>query len=1060
MVPKPPTPRPVGTLADALWAEFAAIHGGDRPVLADHSPEASLLEYCKKANHAGQTALCLSGGGIRSASFSLGVLQALARKKLLTEFHYLSTVSGGGYIGGWLTALINAHDGDVNLVQDKLGGCAEVKWPGQQNRLPELTALRKFTDFLTPRPGLASTDTWAGILLWVRNVLINWMLFLPAFLAMALVPLLYRDLIIGSRPGWGIALLLAGFACLGAGVYFAASLLPSHSRPQPGKLSQPTKSRSAAEEQSRKVQRRVVLPILAWAFLVPLIAAPSLHLALPAGAISLSFLPWGCFFVMNAAYAVAWWRAVEGAKIFRQNLAAWVIGAALASIILNVGLDLGLGQPAELLAIAGPVWVTLAHLAQSLFYVALRKEGLRSDLDREWLARLNALKVVPALLWGVFAAICLVLPERLLGQSLAQYHAWWVAITGIISGPAGAWLGKSTLSSGASGNDTAKGWRGSITLLATLAGAVFATMLFTVLAKAAYVVTGALAPATNGELPGYRWAVDAALVLIFASIAHWFGKIINVNRFSMHAVYRNRLVRAFLGTARTARTPDGFTGIDPNDNIRMSKSFTPRAKRALFHVVNVTLNLTKVRDTAWSERLAASFTITPTACGSAVLHRREDRVAGKKTRGAYVETKSYAGAERETGQDDYGQGILLGTAVTLSGAAVSPNMGYHSMAGLAFLMTLFNVRLGAWLPNPAMSNAEELQQAQPPNALLTLARELTGFSDDRGRSIYLSDGGHFDNLGLYEMLRRRCRFILAVDAGEDPDVKLADLGNALRKAFIDFGIEVTFDPPLSIGSRANPLKPVHGYACAHILYPEGATGELIYIRPCDLPDATADVLAYRNASTAFPHETTLNQWYSESQFESYRALGYQETTALGATGQQSLEAFFRTVKLQARQLMPNETQPITRPRSEAMAYDVPELLSMSQAELDGLFTGASPGPIPEGEANGTAIIAPGTVFSKEIAAFITFFAWQGKVFDPKTNTLRNRIGPFGLNAIVAKVYVGESWLDQKPCIILDYSETSIVAEWIRDEIRLIGDKLYLGVVYAGKTRLINFALQF
>jgi hypothetical protein len=143
-----------------------------------------------------------------------------------------------------------------------------------------------------------------------------------------------------------------------------------------------------------------------------------------------------------------------------------------------------------------------------------------------------------------------------------------------------------------------------------------------------------------------------------------------------------------------------------------------------------------------------------------------------------------------------------------------------------------------------------------------------------------------------------------------------------------------------------------------------------------------------------------------------------------------------------------------------MAYDVSQLLSMSQADLDALFTGAPAGPIPEGEANGTAIIAPGTVFSKEIAAFITFFAWQGKVFDPASHTLRNRIGPFGLNAIVAKVYTGESWLDQKDCIVLDYSETSIVAEWIRDEIRLISDRFYLGVVYGGKTRLINFALQF
>jgi hypothetical protein len=143
-----------------------------------------------------------------------------------------------------------------------------------------------------------------------------------------------------------------------------------------------------------------------------------------------------------------------------------------------------------------------------------------------------------------------------------------------------------------------------------------------------------------------------------------------------------------------------------------------------------------------------------------------------------------------------------------------------------------------------------------------------------------------------------------------------------------------------------------------------------------------------------------------------------------------------------------------------MAYDVPKLLSMTQADLDALFAVSPSGPIPQGEANGTAIIAPGTAFSPEIAAFISYFAWQGKVFDPASGTLKNRIGPFGLNAIIARVYKDPSWFDQKECVVLDYSETSDVAHWVRDEIRLIGPGLYLGLVYWDKTRLINFALQF
>ena len=143
-----------------------------------------------------------------------------------------------------------------------------------------------------------------------------------------------------------------------------------------------------------------------------------------------------------------------------------------------------------------------------------------------------------------------------------------------------------------------------------------------------------------------------------------------------------------------------------------------------------------------------------------------------------------------------------------------------------------------------------------------------------------------------------------------------------------------------------------------------------------------------------------------------------------------------------------------------MAYEVSQLLKMTQKELDDLFTNSPTGEIPNGEAKGTAIIAPGTSISDEIANFISHFGWQGKVFDAGKAVLRNKITPFGLNAIIAKVYKGASWLDNKECIVLDYSETSLLAHWIRDEIRLIGPGQYLGKVYWGKKRLIDFALQF
>jgi hypothetical protein len=143
-----------------------------------------------------------------------------------------------------------------------------------------------------------------------------------------------------------------------------------------------------------------------------------------------------------------------------------------------------------------------------------------------------------------------------------------------------------------------------------------------------------------------------------------------------------------------------------------------------------------------------------------------------------------------------------------------------------------------------------------------------------------------------------------------------------------------------------------------------------------------------------------------------------------------------------------------------MDYDVPKLLSMPQAELDDLFKASPAGDVPNGPAKGTAIIAPGTVFCESIAEMINIFGWQGKVFDSSKGLLKNKITPFGIEAIVARVYKAPSWLDQKECIVLDYSDTSVVAHWVRDEIRLIGKGFYLGKVYWEHDRLIDFCLQF
>ena len=143
-----------------------------------------------------------------------------------------------------------------------------------------------------------------------------------------------------------------------------------------------------------------------------------------------------------------------------------------------------------------------------------------------------------------------------------------------------------------------------------------------------------------------------------------------------------------------------------------------------------------------------------------------------------------------------------------------------------------------------------------------------------------------------------------------------------------------------------------------------------------------------------------------------------------------------------------------------MVADVSDLLHMSSDELDELFRQSTGGELPDGEADGTVLIESGTQLAGPAAKLIHFFAWKGKVFDREKGELRNEILPFGIDAVRAKVYRGDSWLDGKETIVLDYSKTSLVAHWIRDEIRTVGPGLYLGLVFWERRKVLHFALQF
>jgi hypothetical protein len=365
--------------------------------------------------------------------------------------------------------------------------------------------------------------------------------------------------------------------------------------------------------------------------------------------------------------------------------------------------------------------------------------------------------------------------------------------------------------------------------------------------------------------------VGIAVVLVLVSCG--MALFVNINRFSLHSMYRNRLIRAYLGASNPDRKPNKFTGFDPRDNIRMHKLWpktqADKQRTKLFHVINMALNLVHGENLAWQERKAESFTASP-------LH------AGNYSVG-YRSSEHYGGR---------GGGISLGTALAISGAAASPNMGYNSSTFITFLMTLFNARLGWWLGNPGPAGNGTYYLEGPYFALKPLIAETLGLTDDKNDYVYLSDGGHFENLGLYEMVLRRCHFIVVSDGSQDDEATFSSLGNAVRKIRIDLGIPIDFNDPMCIYSR-NPERKGKYCAIGKIRYScvdgAGTDGILVYIKPAFYGDEPRDIFEYARANSLFPHESTADQFFTESQFESYRMLGSYIMEQLCPEGSMSQE---------------------------------------------------------------------------------------------------------------------------------------------------------------------------
>jgi hypothetical protein len=365
------------------------------------------------------------------------------------------------------------------------------------------------------------------------------------------------------------------------------------------------------------------------------------------------------------------------------------------------------------------------------------------------------------------------------------------------------------------------------------------------------------------QVTGKSLIVGFAIIFSVVAVLAWRVKI---NLFSLHNFYRNRLTRAYLGASRPQRKPHPFTGFDEKDDIALSAL----AKQRPYHIINAAINFTDGQELAVQDRKATSFVFTPQYCGY------QDKT--NKESGFYRESKEYGHYEPD---DD---GFRLGSAVAVSGAAVSPSMGYHSSPPVAFLLTMFNVRLGRWCGNPGKeSNA--WTESDPPFGFGYLLCELFGYSSLNSEFVNLSDGGHFENLGLYELVRRKCNHIVVCDAGADKDYNFEDLAGAIRKCRTDFGVEIEFENLDDLRHK----QPDNRYSKKHYArgtidygsYCKDRKGTLILLKPSltetGLP---SDVKNYADMEKSFPQQSTADQWFDEAQFESYRKLGFHVVQSL------------------------------------------------------------------------------------------------------------------------------------------------------------------------------------
>jgi hypothetical protein len=859
--------------------------------------------------------LAFSGGGIRSATFNLGILQALAKAKLLRGFDYISTVSGGGYIGSWLMGWMYHQRKGILDIEERLS--TPPKMPQEAADPPEVHFLRDYSNYLTPRKGILGADFWAFAASYLRNTILNQVILVLAILSLLLAPRTFvyllhtletaEERLQGHFQGaiqpyleaQNIALLIGLFFGAMAVAFIGMNMITIDPKkgPHEAEVDCTRKKKGCWFANQWAVQAFIVTPLMLSAafftygfgqFTTEWRIVDHPWLFPPLMGIVIYLLLWGLAFVVRPIVrSLIVIPKGTGPKKSVVLISAAFTGAIIGYVFLpyaHILIPFN-GQTSvaynkwHVMTFGVPVAVLIILLA-GVLHIGLMGRDF-NDAHREWWARLGGWLLLYTFSWFGLFLIAVYFPQGLCNVLNWHDHKYGHPITTssvliwVASTLYGVLFGKSEKTRLPLPTDPLHkkipAYVAKITPYIFILGVFLGLSLLAALLAARVTGPGIPVLSLPDDLSFSPWVPClCAALFCLALLLSWR---VDINEFSTHYLYRNRLVRCYLGASVENRRAQPFTGFSATDNLALGAlqiplgSISPEDARPI-PIYNTSLNVVRGRELAMQTRKARSFAFTPIQSGFT-------RAVPDKRVWEPFYGPTHQCASKMPGFKD---GITLGSVVAISGAAASPNMGSYSEPALAFLMTIFDVRLGWWIGNPGLHH---WRNGSPKIGFYWLLRELFGSTNDESEFVYLSDGGHFENLGIYELVRRRCKLIVACDASCDSDYAFGDLHNAMERCRTDFGVEIVINNLSAMRPQPDPangdaLRAQEHFAVGKIHYnPDvpAEDGTIVYIKPGLVTGDPSDVLAYVGKNKAFPHDSTANQWFDEAHFENYRALG-------------------------------------------------------------------------------------------------------------------------------------------------------------------------------------------